>query len=565
MSRSTPTVPIRRGFSTRKLLVALALVLALPALGFSLWSKFSWSKPGAGPMMCRVERGEFIHEITDRGNVESANNVEIRCQVKSKGTGGTTILEIVSEGTTVQPGDVLVRLDSSALENERTAQLIGCNNSKAAMIQAQEAYDTAVIAKREYLEGLYRQAAQTIQNEIFMAEENMSRAEEYLKYSERLAAKGYITKQQLKADRFAVDQARNSLEIAKTKLDVLQRFTKEKMIVQLSSNIKTAEASAQAKQAAHKLDMGQLDLIKSQIEKCVIRSPEAGQVVYANVTGWRGSKEVIIEAGEQARERQALIRLPDPKRMQVVAKINESKITLVKRGMPATVRLDAFPELELHGTVEKVDEFPVPTSFFGSSVKEYETTVRINESPPGLRPGLTAEVRIRAEYLPDVLLVPVQAVFEQDEKFYCVTGEGNRWYAREVTIGATNDKAVVVQGGLFEGEEVVLNAAAYREKVDLSETALEPQAVTAPAAKRAADADRAAAKNRAADAEKMFRQFDGNGDGTLQLDELPEGLRDALKAADGNNDGEIDQAEWIAAAKRFRNQGDGPAKPRAQP
>ena len=476
MSSSTTTVPTHRWFSIRKLLVTLVLVLALPALGFSLWPKFSWSKPDSGPMMHLVERGEFIHEITDRGNVESANNVDIRCQVKSKGTGGTTILEIVPEGTVVKPGDVLVRLDSSALENEETTQQIACSNSEAALIQVQKTLDTAIIAKREYLEGLYRQRAQTIQNEIFMAEENVSRAEEYLKYSKRLATKGYITKQQLKADRFAVDQARNSLEIAKTKLDVLQRFTKERMIVQLGSNIKTAEANAKARRAAYKLAMGRLTLIKSQIKKCIIRSPEAGQVVYANVTGWRGNKQVIIEAGESVRERQVLIRLPDPKRMQVVAKINESKITLVERGMSATIRLDAFPDLELHGTVEKVDEFPVPTSYFGSTVKEYETTVRINESPPGLRPGLTAEVRILVEHQPDVLLAPVQAVFEHGENFYCITDDGNRRLARKIAIGATNDKTVVVQGGLSEGEEVVLNAAAYRDTVDLPETDLEHRA-----------------------------------------------------------------------------------------
>jgi len=424
-------------------------------------------------MMFRVERGEFVHEITDRGNVQSANNIEIRCEVKAKGGGGITILEIVPEGTMAKPGDVLVRLDSSALENDRTNQQIVCSNSEAAMTQAQKTYETAVIAKREYIEGLYKQEVRNVLNEIFVAEEDLSRAEEYLKYSERLAAKGYITQQQLKADRFAVDKTQNALDIAENKLGVLQKFTKEKMLVQLDSDIKTAEAKLKATQASHTLDMEQLALIESQIEKCVIKADEAGQVVYANTTSWRGSKEVIIDAGEQVRERQVLIRMPDSNRMQVSAKINEAKVALVSPGMSATVRLDAFPKLELHGTVEKVDEFPVPTSFFGSSVKEYETIVRIHGSPPGLRPGLTAEVRIRVDDVADVLQTPVQAIFEHGARYYCVTDENGRWAAREVTLGPTNDKTVVIRDGLTEGEEVVLNAAAYRDKVDLPELSSE--------------------------------------------------------------------------------------------
>jgi len=449
-------------------------------------------------MLHRASKSEFVHEIVDRGNIESANNVEIKCEVKAKGGGGTTILEIVPEGTYVRPGDVLVRLDSSLLENERTAQLINCNNSKAALIQAQRVLETAQISLQEYIggqskarkqatettdaaptattdgaddgkskAGTYEQAKQAIDNEIYLAKEDLSKAEQYLEYSKRLAAKGFISSVQLRNDAFAVDKYKNALEIAETKLHVLQNFTKEKTIVQLEADIKTAEAKLDAARATHELDKAQLALIESQIEKCVIKSPEEGQVVYANITGWRGTKEFSIAPGEQVRERQVIIRLPDPKKMQVVAKINEAKITQIEVGMPATIRLDAFPELELHGAVDRVSEFPVPTSWMGSSVKEYETMVRIHESPPGLKPGLTAEVRICVERTPDVLQVPVQAIFEHGNKYYCIAAEGKRLNAREVKIGSTNDKTVIIADGISEGDLVVLNAMAYRDKVAL--------------------------------------------------------------------------------------------------
>lgn len=92
-----------------------------------------------------------------------------------------------------------------------------------------------MIAKREYLEGTYLQERQTIESEVFVAEENLNRAKEYFTYSEKLASKGYVNELQLEADRFAVEKANKDLDAAKTKLHVLDEFTKAKMLSTLES------------------------------------------------------------------------------------------------------------------------------------------------------------------------------------------------------------------------------------------------------------------------------------------------------------------------------------------
>ena len=579
--RMRARAPCRSGFSYRGLLLVLSVVLAVPVVAFFLLPRFSWSSPDNGPMTHRAERENFLHEITQRGNIESASNVEIRCEVKAKGQSGTTILEIVPEGTYVQPGDVLVKLDSAALENERTQQQIVCNTSEATVIQAQNNYDTAVIAKREYLEGQYVLDRQKILSEILLAEEDYRRAEEYFTYSERLLAKGYITKLQLEADDFAKDKADNEKKSARTKLEVLDKFTKEKMHKQLESDINIAKAKLRAEEDSHKLDEENLALTEEQIAKCVIKAPESGQVVYANETDRRGGSEVIIEPGTLLRERQAIIRLPDPKRMQVKAKINEAKITLVEKDMAATIRMDAFPDLELVGVVEKVNEYPAPTSWYNASVKEYETTIRIIEPSANLRPGLTAEVKIHVEHIEDVLQVPVQAVFEHGGKHYCLLCDEDQWEARQVKIGSTNDKFVVIRGGLKPNEEVVLNTTAYRDKVELpelssktkdkpmvarrgprkrSQKSQEPQETargpTPPGRGRDARGKEGSARpNSSAIVGTMLARLDKNGNGQLERDELPDEMRSRLSAADANGDGVIDRGELTAAISRFAQGG----------
>jgi len=559
--------------------------------------------------MCTVEQGEFIHEITERGNIESASNVEIRCEVKSRGSGGTTILEIVPEGTYVEPGDILVKLDASALENELTQQQIVCNNSAAAVTKARNDYETALIAKREYLEGTYIQEEQQIESEIAVANQEFNQAKEYYEYSKRLERKGYVTKLQLEADRFAQTKAEYDLHAAKTKLRVLQEFTKKKQLTQLESNIETAKANLKSQESSYKLDLEQLALVESQVAKCIIHAKEPGQVVYANETNRRGGQEVIIEEGVQVRERQAIIRLPDPKRMQVKANVNEAQISLIEKGQPATIVLDAFPDYQLQGIVNKVNEYPVPSGWFSSNIKEYETTVQIlDEDPdqvaPDLKPGLTAQVRILVERLENKLFVPVQAVLEHGNQYYCVLYHDGTWKARKVEIGSTNDTVVVIERGLAPGEEVVLHASAYRDQLDLPKVSPEtknhsprpgratPDSQGGPGGPGAAPGNKSpspgegpardsgeprgdrrgdrprreqgAPPNPQAMLDGIFKRLDRNGDGRLQQDEWSEQMKAGAQKLDANGDGVIERAELTEAFQRKAGQAR-PAPPGGKP
>jgi multidrug efflux pump subunit AcrA (membrane-fusion protein) len=110
------------------------------------------------PLTDVVKRGPYKHEVIEQGEVESSNNVEIRCELRARSVTGpsTSIIDVVREGTQVQKGDWLITFDSSTLELERSQQRILVNTSEALVIQTKAVYETAVIAKKEYLEGAYR-------------------------------------------------------------------------------------------------------------------------------------------------------------------------------------------------------------------------------------------------------------------------------------------------------------------------------------------------------------------------------------------------------------------------
>lgn len=564
----------RSGKTAQVVVLSLAAVAVVGAVVFArpLLSMFSSSSDDEGPMTCVVERRDFLHEITERGNIESAQNKEVRCEVQSLNTAGTRIIKIVPEGAEVKKGQELIVLDSSALKNDEIRQQGVRDNAEAVRIEADNAVRTAEIALKEYRDGKYKQEEEKLQSELFVAEEDLRRAEEYLRYSKKLTAKGYITPLQLAADSFALEKAIKARDAARTNLEVLQKHTRAKMELQLESDIATAKAKLGAAESALKLEEQKLKLIQDQIAKCVIPAPEDGQVVYANQTDPRGGQEVIIEEGATVRERQVIIRLPDPKQMQVRAKINESKVALVAEGHPAAIRVQAYPEKEMHGAVKEVNKYPVPGGFWGASVKEYETVVRIDDPPVVLRPGLTAEVRIRVAYLPGVLQVPVQAVFEHGGRHYCVRRSNGRSEGLPVQVGASNDKYVVILDGVNEGDVLAMNAASFRDELDLpplppgqADGSGKGREVSPGEINGGAEPSEKRAETKKADsaaAQQMFQQLDKNGDGKLQEDELPERMRSRFAEIDVNGDKAVDQGEWAVASRRFqRNRGEGKGPP----
>ena len=56
---------------------------------------------------------------------------------------------------------------------------------------------------------------------------------------------------------------------------------------------------------------------------------------------------------------------------------------------------------------------------------------------------------------------------------------------------------------------------------------------------------------------KTFERWDGNSDGRILKDELPENARAGFNRADANNDGEISLEEHVELLKQIRQEGRG--------
>jgi len=393
-----------------------------------------------------VEHGDLTISVTEDGSMVSDENVDVVCGV----AGGATIIWLIDDGSRVTEGTELVRLDSSKLSEDVSAQKIAFEKARAANIQAEKDFAAAKIAVEEYTEGTYKKELRKAESDVSAAKERLQSTRNQLEHGERMFRKGYITPQQLDAQKAAVERADLDLGTAEISLDVLERFAKPKMITELTSKRDAMEAKRDSERASLELEKAKLDRLSSQLSKCTLKAPKDGLVIYANERNRQAETE--IKNGAKVNEGTTIIRLPNLSRMRADVEVHEAKVDKIRTGMAARVKLQGR---EFEGTVTSVANRP--QSNWMSTAKKYVVQVRIDGEPQEVRPGVTAEVEIIVADLKDVIAVPVAAVMEKRGQYFCAVRKGEAIERRAVTLGLGNDKLVNITAGLEDGDALILN------------------------------------------------------------------------------------------------------------
>ena len=290
------------------------------------------------------------------------------------------------------------------------------------------------------------------------------------------------------------------------------RLTLEKEVLAADATRVQADIQRSSKQSIYTEETEKLHEIEEQIRQCRIYAPQGGMVVYYKneSSRYRSSDAALIEQGSQVKEGQKLLRIPNLNKMQVNTKVHEAMVARIRgdvrvatglvdrfragllavpdpftrlvsqndelmgtirddfrdmeyytarKGQPASVRVDAMPDVILPGRVRSVAAIASQANWY-SDVKQYDAQILIERTVPGLKPDGTAEVSIHVDGVNDVLTVPLQAVVGGAEmgasrKVFVKTPTG--YAERDVVLGLYNEKSVEVRDGLKEGDEVVIN------------------------------------------------------------------------------------------------------------
>jgi HlyD family secretion protein len=281
-----------------------------------------------------------------------------------------------------------------------------------------------------------------------------------LKWARRMLDKGYIARSQLTNEEFNERKAAFDLKKSRMDHDVFRRHTAPRILRDLEGKVFGAEAirNYQAQRLQRNVDRQRL--IERQIERCTIRAPHDGFVIYI----YDYNRQLRIEEGMTVYQGQDLFYLPDLEHMEAMAMVHESVVDQVRPGMRARVRIEGLRDEVLEGRVTSVAQLPTQNMF--NDLRYFYTEVVLDKVPRGVLPGMTAEVEIATDQRFDVLSIPIEAMAYEEGQEVCYVASEEGVERRELKVGqSTRDRIEVIEG-LDEGEQIVLNPARYDEELE---------------------------------------------------------------------------------------------------
>jgi HlyD family secretion protein len=443
--------------------LALALVVSV-ALGSMQWQH---RRLGDRRLVGAVRRADLFPTLTAPGRIESGKRTVIKCELENvtigvrgqrlMAGGASVLLSVIPEGSQVKRGDVLAVLDSSDYEELLRTQQISVERSKADLVQAQLDREIAELAVREFKDGLMRETITEFEGRLFLARSELERSNDRLTWCQRMKEKGYVAASTVSAEGFRRAQLAQNLAREDSAFELFKKFTAPRTIRELEGEIRGAQVMLEYQQLRHKRHVGRLASLETQVAHCTIRAPHDGFVIYAN----NSNRDVVIEPGLPVRQKQDLFYLPDLADMEVVTMLHESIVGDVGPGMRAKVQVESMADRQVEGHVVAVS--PMPVVNWRTDVRYFESVVKLENPPRGLRPGMTAEVDIAMPRRDNVIAIPAAAVTLEDGHEVCFVVHEDGLERREVKLGQVTRDLAEVTEGLTEGEQVVLNPSTTEE------------------------------------------------------------------------------------------------------
>jgi HlyD family secretion protein len=147
--------------------------------------------------------------------------------------------------------------------------------------------------------------------------------------------------------------------------------------------------------------------------------------------------------------------------LEVVAKVPESDIGRLKVGLPASVRVDAFPDRRFEARVRQIAPRAVKTN----NVTSFEVKLQLVDPAPELRIGMTADIDFQTGTLQARTVVPTVAIVTEDGRpGVLLVGKGQEPTFQPVELGASSGKDTQILTGLESGTRVFIDLPPWAKK-----------------------------------------------------------------------------------------------------
>jgi RND family efflux transporter MFP subunit len=253
-----------------------------------------------------------------------------------------------------------------------------------------------------------------------------------------------VRQAQLRLEGAKADLARKAEAYASHAVSDAENDLAEREVELMKVELETARVQRRA--AQDRLDYTH---ITAPIDGVVIvRNVEPGEVVTAGVSSVVDGKPDLTIAQID--------------KLLLEIDLNQVDVAKVRTGQACRIDLDAYPGVEVPGTVTQIAAAGHTDSSRGIDVFTVKVEVDPSQAKVEIKPGMTAEVHIAIGDYADLVKLPAETVFEEGGKsyVYVVKDEGGKKVKSktEVTIGHRTDREVEIKSGVAEGDQFYAQA-----------------------------------------------------------------------------------------------------------
>jgi RND family efflux transporter MFP subunit len=328
-----------------------------------------------------------------------------------------TVTQVNAEvGQLVSKGDLLFAIEDEDIRLQVQQAQAGLNSARANLARASGGSVELQLAQ--------------LKSSLLQAELMFKDAKTALDSAKILYDAGAVSKFELDSAETRFMTAQAQYETAKKAVELTESTINKE---------NTAIASAQVQQA-----QASYDLAKNQLENARVTAPISGIISVRNAT-----KGEIISGAVPA------FTLVDLSTVVVEISVMQELVNTVTLGKTVELQIEAAGAGSYSGKVTAISPSADPRT------QAYLIKIEVANAGGMIKGGMLATVNLTTDARAEALVVPMDAVLDDNGKNIVFVAEDDMASRREVTTGLSNGEFVEVSGEISEGEKVIIKGQNY--------------------------------------------------------------------------------------------------------
>jgi RND family efflux transporter MFP subunit len=395
---------------------ALVVVFALAAASAAVFGLVHYSGNAPAVPTFQVKRGEFLDALEFRGQLKAMKSVTISAPSNA---GDLQILKIATDGAQVKKGDAVVEFDPSKTTQDLAQDQSVLKSADAEIEQARaqarlnEEVDTTAVMKEKY--------------NVEVAKLDASKSE-------------VVSRIEGAEANLKVADAQQALHEAEEKL---------------KSDTAVDEATIEDKKHASRKAEFDAQRAETALAAMTLKAPADGTISLLSI--WHNGGESPFKAGERAWPGSPLAELPDAASLRIAARVDETERGRLAIAQPVTLQLDAIADRQFTGRIERIGTIASSDFSAGWPVpRNFDLEIGIDQADPRLKPGMTVQITVIVDRVPDAITIPAQASFLKSGETVAYVWNGSAFQERAIQIERRSRDRILVSSGLKQGDLVAL-------------------------------------------------------------------------------------------------------------